>query len=157
MRFIVGLLDFSAARSKTDVRSRPNAVHASFGLTRDVTSSGRRQARGGRKGGLPGCEAKRLAASGIVMLAKVEGNTMIDDDVSAKLKHFSAQVAMAAQSSMTFAHGSAFWGQQSGMSSIADMPAADAGDLTPAPPAAGSVATARAMRSARMVRPTLME
>jgi hypothetical protein len=97
-----------------------------------------------------------LAASGIVMLAKVEGNTMIDDDVSAKLKHFSAQVAMAAQSSMTFAHGSACWGQQSGMSSIADMPAAGAGDLTPAPPAAGSVATASAMRSARMVRPTFM-
>ena len=80
---------------------------------------------------------------------------MIDDDVSAKLKHFSAQVAMAAQSSMTFAHGSAFWGQQSGMSSIADTPAG-AGNLTPAPPAAGSVATASAMTSARMVRPTFM-
>ena len=56
------------------------------------------------------------------MLAKAEGNTMIDDAAPAKLKHFSAQVAMAAQSSMIFAHGSAFWGQQSGMSSIMDMP-----------------------------------
>jgi len=89
------------------------------------------------------------------MLAKVEGNTMIDDDVSAKLKHFSAQVAMAAQSSMTFAHGSAFWGQQSGMSSIIDM-SAGSDDLTPAPPAAGSIATEKAIRSARMVRPTSM-
>jgi hypothetical protein len=92
----------------------------------------------------------------MAMLAKAEGNTMIDDEVAAKLKHFSAQVAMLAQSSMAFAHGSAFWGQQSGMPSIADMPAAGAGDLTPAPPAAGSSATASAMRSARIVRPTLM-
>jgi hypothetical protein len=98
-----------------------------------------------------------LAASGIVMLAKVEGNTMIDDAVAAKLKHFSAQVAMAAQSSMAFSHGLALWGQQSGMSSIADMPTAGAGDLTPAPPAAGSIATERPMRSARMVRPRFME
>ena len=63
--------------------------------------------RGGRKGGLPGCEANGLVASGIAMLAKAEGNTMIDDAAPAKLKHFSAQVAMAAQSSMAFAHGSA--------------------------------------------------
>jgi hypothetical protein len=92
------------------------------------------------------------------MLAKVEENTMIDDAAPAKLKHFSAHVAMRAQSSMAFAHGSAFWGQQSGMSSITDMPAGS-GDVTftPAPTAAGSIATARAMRSARMVRPTLME
>src|SRR5262245_6196680 len=65
------------------------------------------QMRGGRKGGLPGCEANGLAASGIAMLAKAEGNTMIDDAAPTKLKHFSAQVAMAAQSSMAFAHGSA--------------------------------------------------
>ncbi len=39
------------------------------------------------------------------MLAKGEGNTMIDEDATAKLKHFSAQVAMAAQSSMAFSHG----------------------------------------------------
>jgi hypothetical protein len=111
--------------------------------------------RGGRKGGLPVCEANGLAGNGIVILAKVEGNTMIDAAAPAKLKHLSAQVAMAAQSSMAFAHGSAFGGQQSGMSSIADMPAG-AGDLMPALPAAGSVATASAMRSARMVRPTFM-
>src|SRR5262249_20188774 len=86
------------ARSKTDVRSRPNAVHASFGLTRDVTSSGRRQARGGRKGGLPACEENELAANDAVIFAKAEGNTMTAD-VPRKLKHLSAQVAMAPQSS----------------------------------------------------------
>jgi hypothetical protein len=80
---------------------------------------------------------------------------MIDDEVPAKLKHFSAQVAMVPQS-MALSHGFAF-GQQSCMSSIADMSAC-AGDLTltPAPAAAGSSATDRATRSARMVRPMLM-
>jgi hypothetical protein len=141
-RFIVDLHRFLGCHSLLQkmiehaCRPQPNAFGASFPLTRDVTSSGRCQARGGRKGGLPVCEENELAANGIVMLAKAEGNTMTED-VPAKLKHLSAQVAMAAQSSMTFAHGSAFWGQQSGMSSIADMPAG-AGDLTPAPPAAGS-------------------
>src|SRR5262245_18345503 len=120
------------------------------------TSAGRCQIRGGRKGGLPGSEANGLAANGIARLAKAEGNTMIDDAAPAKLKHFSAHVAMLAQSSMAFAHGSTFWGQQSGMSCIMAM-SAGAGDLTPATPAAGSIATEMAMRSARMVRPTLME
>ena len=161
-RFIVDLHRFLGCHSLLQkmiehaCRPQPNAFGASFPLTRDVTSSGRCQIRGGRKGGLPVCEANGLAANGIVMLAKGERNTMIDDAAAAKLQHFSAQVAMAAQSSMAFAHGSAIWGQQSGMSSIADMPAAGAGDLTPAPPAAGSIATARAIRSARMVRPLLM-
>src|SRR6266481_3318114 len=135
---------------------QPNAFHASLGLTRNVASSGRCQIRGGRKGGLPVCEENELVANDAVIFAEVDGNTIVEDDVPAKLKHFSAQVAMAAQSSMAFSHGLALWGQQSGMSSITDMPAG-AGDLTPGPPAAGSSATERAMRSARMVRPTFME
>jgi hypothetical protein len=152
MRFIVGLLDFSVACSKTDVRSRPNAVRASFGLTRHVTSSGRRQARGGRKGGLPACEENGLAANDAVIFAKAEGNT-ITAEVPKKLKHLSAQVAIAAQTSVAFSHGL----QQSGMSSVMEMPAAS-GDftLTPALPAAGSIATDRAIRSATMVRAMLM-
>src|SRR5262245_43823101 len=93
-------IDFSAARSKTDARSRPNAVHASFGLTRHVTSSGRRQARGGRKGGLPACEENGLAANDAVIFAKAEGDTMTAD-----VKHLSAQVAIAAQTSVAFSHG----------------------------------------------------
>ena len=78
-------------------------------------------------------------------------------EVPTKLKHFSAHVAMDAQSSMAFSHGSALCGQQSGMSSVMDMPAAS-GDFTlrPAPPPAGSIATARAIRRAAMVRPMLM-
>jgi hypothetical protein len=97
-----------------------------------------------------------LLANGVAIFAKVEGNTMIEDDAPAKLKHFSAQVAMVPQSSMALSHGFAF-GQQSSMSSIADM-SAFAGDLTltPAPAAAGSIATDRATRSAKTVRPMLI-
>jgi hypothetical protein len=81
---------------------------------------------------------------------------MIEDDVAVKLKHFSAQVAMVPQPSMALSHGFAF-GQQSCMSSIADMSAC-AGDLTlaPAPAAAGTSATDSTTRSARMVRPMFM-
>jgi len=38
-----------------------------------------------------------LVANDGVILAKAAANTMIDDDVPAKLKHLSAQVAMAPQ------------------------------------------------------------
>ena len=112
--------------------------------------------RGGRKGGLPICDENGLLPNKGVIFAKVAGNAMVDDDVAAKPKHFSAQVAMVPQSSMALSHGFAF-GQQSCMSSIADMSAC-AGDLTltPAPAAAGSSATETATRSARMVRPMLM-
>ena len=97
-------------------------------------------------------------ASEAGILAKLEGNTMVENDVVAKLKHFSAQAAIEAQSSMPLSQGLALWGQQSGMSSIADMAVISA-DLTlwRAPAAAGSIATDRAIRSARMVRPMLMD
>ena len=83
---------------------------------------------------------------------------MIEDNVPAKLKHFSTQLAMAAQSSMAFSHGVALCGQQSVISSIMDMPAGS-GDLTlvPAPLAAGSIATDKAIRTARIVRPVPMD
>ena len=71
-------------------------------------------------------------------------------DVPRKLKHLSAHVAMAAQSSMAFSHGLALCGQQSGMSSVMETPAAS-GDFTPALAAAGSSATDRAIRSVTMV------
>jgi hypothetical protein len=92
-----------------------------------------------------------LPANESVIFAEVEGNTIIED-VPAKLKHFSAQVAMVPQSSMAFSHGLVLWGQQSDMSSVIDM-STGSGDLelTPAP-AAGSVATDRATRSATIVR-----
>jgi hypothetical protein len=95
-----------------------------------------------------------LAANDVVIFAKVEGNTIFDDDVPVKLKHLSTQVAMAAQSSMAFSHGFALCGQQSVISSIMDM-SAGSGDLTltPAPLAAGSIATDKATRTARIVRP----
>jgi hypothetical protein len=46
-----------------------------------------------------------LAANAAVIFAEVDGNRIVDDNVPAKLKHFSAQVAMVAQSSMAFSHG----------------------------------------------------
>jgi hypothetical protein len=81
---------------------------------------------------------------------------MIEDNVPAKLKHLSTQLAMAAQSSMAFLHGFALCGQQSVISSIMDM-SAGSGDLTLTPPAAGSIATDKAIRSARIVRPMPMD
>jgi hypothetical protein len=79
-------------------------------------------------------------------------------DVPTKLKHLSAQVAIAPQSFMAFSHGSALWGQQSVMSSIVDV-SAGAGDLelVPAPPTVGRIASDRATRSVRTVRPMFMD
>jgi hypothetical protein len=137
---------------------QPNAFHASFGLTRCVTSSGRCQTRGGRKGGLPVCEGNGLLAKSAAIFAQAEGKTMIEDNVPAKLKHLSTQVAMAAQSSMAFSHGLALGGQQSVISSIMDMSAGSADlTLTPAPPAAGRIPTDKAIRTARIVRPMPMD
>ena len=89
---------------------------------------------------------------------------MISEDVPAKLKHFSTQVAMLPQLSMAWSQGFAMGGQQSCMSSVMDTSSvmdmsAQSGDfeLTPAPAAVGSIATDRATRSARMVRPMLMD
>jgi hypothetical protein len=89
---------------------------------------------------------------------------MIAEDVPAKLKHFNAQVAMVPQLSMAGSHGFAIGGQHSCMSSAMDMSSvmdmsARSGDFefTPLPAAAGSIATDRLTRSARMVRPMLMD
>jgi hypothetical protein len=97
-------------------------------------------------------------AKNVAIFAQAEGETMIEDNVPAKLKHLSTQVAMAAQSSMAFSHGFALCGQQSVISSIMDM-SIGSGDLTltPAPLAAGSIATDKARRSARIVRPMAMD
>jgi hypothetical protein len=118
------------------------------------------QTRGGLKGGLPVCEENESIAIESGIFAELEGNTMLKNDVGAKLKHFSAQVAIEAQSPVALSQGLAVWGQQSDMSSMADVSAADmSADLTPrrAPAAAGSIATDTAIRSARMVRPMLMD
>jgi hypothetical protein len=99
-----------------------------------------------------------LLANEAVIFAKVAGNTTIEDDVPAKLKHVSAQIAIALQSYVAFSHGFALGGQQSGMSAITDISAGSSDlELAPAAPAAGSIATDRAIKSARMVRPMLMD
>jgi hypothetical protein len=46
-----------------------------------------------------------LLTNDVVIFVEVEGKTIVDDDVPVKLKHFRAQVAMVAQSSMAFSHG----------------------------------------------------
>ena len=88
---------------------------------------------------------------------------MNDEDAPAKLKHFNAQVAMAPHWSMAEPHGFASGGQQSCMSSLIDTSSvmdmsawSGVFELTPAPAAAGSIATDRLTKSARMVRPVLM-
>jgi hypothetical protein len=78
---------------------------------------------------------------------------MFENDVPAKLKHFSAQAAIEAQSSMALSQGLALWGQQS-MSAMADI--STGLTLMRAPATAGSIATDRAIKSAKMVRPMLM-
>jgi hypothetical protein len=70
---------------------------------------------------VPICEENGLRSKGAIIFAKVAGNTTVEKDVPAKLKHFSAQVAMLPQSSMAWSHGFAMGGQQSGMSSVIDM------------------------------------
>ena len=69
---------------------------------------------------MPNCEENGLRSKGAIILAKVEGNTTIEKDVPAKLKHFNAQVAMLPQLSMAWSHGFV-GGQQSCMSSGIDM------------------------------------
>lgn len=89
---------------------------------------------------------------------------MNDEDAPAKLKHFNAQVAMVPQWSMAGPHGFASGGQQSCMSSLIDTSSvmdmsawSGVFEFTPAPAAAGSIATDRLTKSARMVRPVLMD
>ena len=70
---------------------------------------------------MPICEVNGLRSKGAIIFAKVEGNTMIEEDVPAKLKDLSTQPAMLPQSSMAWSHGFAMGGQQSCMSSVIDM------------------------------------
>src|SRR5881392_2413338 len=103
------------------------------------------------EGRLPVCEGNGSVAIGAGIFAATEGNTMLENDVAAKLKPVRAQAAMEAQSPMALSQGLAAGGQQSGMSCTADMSVISAGlTLTRAPAPAGSIATDRAIRSARM-------
>jgi hypothetical protein len=95
-------------------------------------------------------------AVGAAIFAEVDGNTMLENDVAVKLKHFNAQVAIEAQSPMALSQGLVTGGQQS-MSSMADVGAISVGlTLRRALAAAGSIATDKAIRTARMVRPMRM-
>jgi hypothetical protein len=112
--------------------------------------------RGGRKGGLPVCEPSVFVSKAGRKSATSDVKIMAEDVVPENGKHLSAHVAIEAQPSIALSRGFAFCGQQS-MSSIPDMSAISVdfkGALTP--PAAGSMATDKAIRSANTVRPTFM-
>jgi len=115
----------------------------------------RRQVRGGRKGGLPICEETwvRVRTSLSVVLAGDE-KAMPETTVAVKLKHLSAQAAIHAQSSAAWCvlPLGAVWWSQSGIVSDADISVAVV-KLAAKPIAAGSVATDRPTRTAKMARP----
>jgi hypothetical protein len=80
---------------------------------------------------------------------------MPEKTVAVKLKHLSAQAAMHAQSCAVLcvlSLGALWWWSQSGIVSDADISVA-VGTLAAKPIAAGSVATDRPTRTAKMVRP----
>ena len=81
---------------------------------------------------------------------------MFEENVPEKLKHFNAQVAMDEQSSGALSHEFVLCGQQSMSSIAATAVISDDFAIAPAPPTAGRMATDRAIRSARMVRPIFM-
>jgi hypothetical protein len=116
----------------------------------------RLQERGGRKGGLPISEDKWLLAStGLSAALGGDEKAMLEKSVAVTLKQCRAQTAMQAASSVVFCVwllGKLWWRwSQSGIASDIDtsmvlLPAAK-------PTAAGSVATDRAIRTAKMARP----
>jgi hypothetical protein len=96
-----------------------------------------------------------LPTDGLRLAANI-GNAMLENVVPGKAKHFSAHVAIEQQSSIALS-GLVLFGQQS-MSCAAERCAIAIDFMaTLAAPAAGSIATDSAIRSARKVRPMRME
>jgi hypothetical protein len=88
--------------------------------------------------------------------ARRDGNITGDEAVSEKVSHVSAQAAIDAQPSIAMSQGLALCGQQS-MSSMAAISVESIDFMTALPPpAAGSIATDRAIMSANMIRPIFM-
>src|SRR5437764_372187 len=142
--------------------AQPNANPASFRLTRNGTSSGRCQTRGGRKGGVPGRERYELLAREGAMLEIRRGKRKAEEEAAETPKQLSAQTPIDPQSAIDLSHGLAR-GQQSDISSPADM--SSEADIAPISgdfagnavlPAMGSIATEIAIRSASIVRAMLM-
>lgn len=105
---------------------------------------------------MPVCELNGFVSKAGPKFAMCEGKMMAKDAVLEKVKHLSAQVAMDEQPSIVLSQGFALCGQQS-ISSMADISAISS-DFTaaPTPPAAGSTATDKAIRSANMFRTRYM-
>jgi hypothetical protein len=118
------------------------------------------QERGGRKGGLPICEEILLLVRAGLRAALAGGkNAMAEKAAAMTLKQLSAQAAMHAPSSTDFCVLPSgvlwWWWSQSGIVGEAEISIAV---VAPAakPIAAGSVATDRATRAVKMVRPIRM-
>jgi hypothetical protein len=108
------------------------------------------QLRGGRKGGRPWSERACAVAGSEVTAIKTCGTVSAADIGWAKLKHFSAQAAIAAQSSAALSPVFFPWCMQPS-SSVMDADVSVI--LATAPPAIGTMATEMAMKAARIVRP----
>ena len=114
------------------------------------------QMRGGRKGGLPSWERSGSFTSDIITLPASDGGA-IKEDVPAKLRQFMGHAIDEQQSSMAVREGRFLWGQQSCMRSVEDM--CDMSTdfiLIAAPLPVGSMATDKATKRIRMVRPMRM-
>jgi hypothetical protein len=93
-----------------------------------------------------------LLANDGLRLAEIIGNSTFENDVAAKLKHFNAQVAIHPQSSIALSQGLAAGGQQS-IGSEADISVISVDrTLNAPPPAAGSMATDKAIRATNSLR-----
>src|SRR6516164_2248298 len=113
------------------------------------------QIRGGRKGGLAGCDAAIWSGSTGPMVVAAGGAARTTASCPTKLKQLMAQAAIEVQSSAALLPGLAWPGQPSSICWVADISIACAACiLKAAPAAAGSRATDTAIRIANMVRPT---
>jgi hypothetical protein len=111
--------------------------------------------RGGRKGGLPSWERSGLLTSNITLPSR--GGGTIKDDAPTKLRQFMGHAIDEQQSSMAIREGSFLWGQQSCMRSVEDMCDMSTDfTLIAAPLPVGSMATDKATKRIRMVRPMYM-
>jgi hypothetical protein len=109
---------------------------------------------GGRKGGLPSWERTGSFTSDIITLPG-SGGGAIKEDAPAKLRQFMGHAIDEQQSSMAVREGRFLWGQQSCMRSVEDM--CDMSIiLIAAPLPVGSMATDKATKRIRMVRPICM-
>jgi hypothetical protein len=111
---------------------------------------------GGRKGGLPSWERTGSFTSDIITLPGSDGGA-VKEDAPAKLRQFMGHAIDEQQSSMAAREGRFLWGQQSCMRPVEDRCDMSTDfTLIAAPLPVGSMATDKATKRMRMVRPICM-